>query len=203
MRKLMKFALILMVVVLLAMAVITAITTDKNVEKMHILLGEEEHLWMSGDFCESSDTSVVEVKIINGRYHAEAVGLGKARVTGGAWMNEDKEKICEVTVCRTEFGKEIGDMMDLAGAGFYIAVLILLLFAAMIVYIFIEAPKCGMSRWWAVVPIFSNVLGIIIFIVVRQMHKAGGKKTKITCPTCGGVCTDDTAFCPICGTKLR
>ncbi len=76
-----------------------------------------------------------------------------------------------------------------------------------VIYIFIEAPKCGMSRAWALLPLVSSFLGIIIFIVIRTKSKErngtlGTSGRKITCPTCGGTHPDGTETCSICGTKL-
>ncbi len=77
-----------------------------------------------------------------------------------------------------------------------------LLVLAEIIYIFIAAPKCGMSRFWALVPLFSNFFGLIVFIVVRSNRKTSTSTHTITCPTCSSVHPAGTTECPICGTKL-
>ncbi len=82
-----------------------------------------------------------------------------------------------------------------------IVVLVLLLLAEM-VYIFIAAPKCGMSRFWALVPLFSNIFGLIVFIVVRSNSKQNACGKTVVCPTCNGVHPIGTRVCSICGTEL-
>jgi hypothetical protein len=84
----------------------------------------------------------------------------------------------------------------------FIAFFVIVILGALIamIYIFREAPKCGMSRLWALMPLFSSFLGLIVFIVVRSSNKT--TTNKITCPTCGGVHPAGTQFCSICGRKL-
>ena len=83
-------------------------------------------------------------------------------------------------------------------------VFVLLIGIAASVYIFVTAPKCGMSRAWALAPVVGNVFGLIAFIMVRTVSKttAVGNNT-IVCPTCNGVHPAGSQFCNICGTKLQ
>lgn len=200
MKRLMKVMLPLVLVIALVFSLSITAYAASDVEKEHIALGEKKSLAFSDVPYVSSDTSVIRIEIDgNGpRYYAVAVGVGKAEITGGEWVGKPQKDYL-FTVHYTEFGVMAGRM----GALFYVAAALYLLIFAEILYIFFAAPKCGMSRLWALLPIFSNVLGLIVFIFVRSKHKSGVRTRKITCPTCGGVCTDDTAFCSICGTKLR
>lgn len=200
MKRLMKVMLPVVLVIALVFSLSITAYAATDVEKEHIALGEKKSLRFSDVPYVSSDTSVIRIEVEGDgpRYYAVAVGVGKAEVTGGEWMGEPQEDYL-FTVHQTELGVMAGRM----GALFFVMAALFLLIVAEILYIFIEAPKCGMSRLWALVPIFSNVLGLVIFIIIRSKHKAGVRTRKITCPTCGGVCTDDTAFCSICGTKLR
>lgn len=200
MKRLMKVMLPLVLVIALVFSLSITAYAASDVEKEHIAVGKKTSLGFSDVPYVSSDTSVIRIEIDgNGpRYYAVAVGVGKAEVTGGEWVGKPQKDYL-FTVHYTEFGVMAGRM----GALFYVAAALYLLIFAEILYIFFAAPKCGMSRLWALLPIFSNVLGLIVFIFVRSKHKSGVRTKKITCPTCGGVCTDDTAFCSICGTKLR
>lgn len=83
-----------------------------------------------------------------------------------------------------------------------IIVISVLLVLAEIMYILIAAPKCGMSRFWALVPLFSNFFGLIVFIVVRSNRKTSTSTHTVTCPTCSSVHPAGITECPICGTKL-
>lgn len=85
-----------------------------------------------------------------------------------------------------------------------IFVVIILAGIATSVYIFITAPKCGMSRAWALAPVVGNVFGLIAFILVRTASKTTAVSTNtIVCPTCNGIHPAGTQFCNICGTKLQ
>ncbi len=83
-----------------------------------------------------------------------------------------------------------------------IVVVVVLLLIAEIAYIFITAPKCGMSRFWALVPLFSNLFGLLVFIVIRSNRMSTSNDRTVTCPTCNGVHPLGTTECSICGTKL-
>lgn len=84
-----------------------------------------------------------------------------------------------------------------------VCVVLVLLGIAEVVYIYIAAPKCGMSRLWALVPVFSNFIGLIVFIVVRSSRKTTAATNTVVCPTCNGVHPCGTEKCNICGTKLQ
>ena len=81
-------------------------------------------------------------------------------------------------------------------------ILALALLIAEMTYIFIAAPKCGMSRFWALVPLFSNFAGLIVFIVVRSSGKKISNKHTVTCPTCNCVHPVGTDICSVCGVAL-
>ncbi len=117
-----------------------------------------------------------------------------------AEIEEDKKKIEEDT---EEIKGFIGGVSIAVAVIWILVILLLIVGFAGCIYIFIEAPKCGMSRAWALMPLFSGVLGLIVFIVIRSSHKkspaVGNKKN---CPTCGGVHPEGTTVCSICGTQL-
>ena len=81
-------------------------------------------------------------------------------------------------------------------------VIAVILLIAEITYIFISAPKCGMSRLWALVPLFSNIFGLIVFIAVRSAKGTTANTHTITCPVCNGVHPIGTTKCSICGANL-
>lgn len=97
-------------------------------------------------------------------------------------------------------GKSVFNMATVA---VILAVTFVLLMIAEIIYILIAAPKCGMSRLWALMPLFSNILGLIVFIIVRSGRNTVSASNTVICPTCGSVHPTGTAVCAICGTKLQ
>ena len=67
----------------------------------------------------------------------------------------------------------------------------LLLFGSMIgmcIYILIDAPKHGMTKAWALLPLFFHVAALVLYLIVRHNQKYAPsptvKKHTITCPTC-------------------
>lgn len=83
-------------------------------------------------------------------------------------------------------------------------VLLVGLLLAEIFYIFVTAPKFGMSRFWALAPIVGNVFGLIVFLMLKTAAKQNNQVSKnvIVCPTCNGKHPYGTEVCSICGTKL-
>lgn len=87
---------------------------------------------------------------------------------------------------------------------FSLAGLMLLFCGFEIFYIFTNAPKCGISRLWALVPLFSKLFGLIMFIYVFTKRKQDGDMATntTTCPYCNCKFNDDTSICPICGAEI-
>jgi len=112
-------------------------------------------------------------------------------------QHKEAEKQHEETLKKA---KEKVDVMAILAVT--LIVLAVSLVVAEIVYIYIAAPKCGMSRFWALVPLFSNLIGLIVFIVVRSSRKATAPGYTIVCPTCNSVHPKGTTRCNICGTDL-
>ena len=83
-------------------------------------------------------------------------------------------------------------------------VLLILLVLAEVVYIFVTAPKFGMSRFWAIAPIIGNVFGLFVFLMLKTLAKQNTMSTAnvIVCPVCNGRHPYGTSVCSICGAKL-
>ena len=193
-RRTLPFLLLITMILSLCVTAFAAGHTERE----RLLVGERKRLSFSDTPYISSNPSVVQiVQESSSTYYAVGVGIGKAEVTGGTWMGFPQDSYL-ISVHRTGFGTlETGVKITIC-----IAVVLYLLVFAEIVYIFIKAPKCGMSRLWALVPLVSNVLGLVIFIAVASNRNPKNTK-RITCPTCGSVHPQNTAFCNICGTKLN
>lgn len=203
MKRLMKVVTSIALVILVLLTFSITVFAAGKVVETSLAVGEEKWLLSSDEPYVSSNPSVIEIREDGYRnYTAVAVGAGEAEVTGGVRMGQPRDTY-HFTVYRTEFGKHVADMPTGARIALIFSILVLLLILVGCVYIFIEAPKCGMSRAWALMPLVSYGLGLLVFIVVRSKHKSDVKTRKIICPTCGGVHSDSTTFCPICGTKLQ
>ena len=215
------------VVVLMAMLLIATCVLPVAAEQIqrNLKVGESLNLGYSNAPYESSDTDVVRVEFDGDKsYTAVAVGEGTAVLTGGTWAGVEREYVITVTSANTTsaqdnafneihdgFGdvfeknwKRIDRTHDVMEVVFIILAVVLgILLVGAIVYIFIEAPKSGMSRWWALMPLFSHVIGLVVFIVIRSERKRTGVSANtIICPTCNGVHPYGTTVCSICGTRL-
>lgn len=191
-----RVAAIMLITLLVFSLSLTVYAADRTRD---MIVGDSLSLMLSDTPYVSSDPSVVEIVHKDDcRYAAVAVGKGTATITGGTWMGHDQDDYI-LTVYNSQFGIVFSHM-----GGFIIfALIILLLMIAEIIYIFIAAPKCGMSRLWALVPLFSNFFGLIVFIAVRSNRKTVSPGNNIICPTCSSVHPAGTTFCSICGTRLQ
>ena len=201
MKKSMKRMVTLLMVVLL-MAAFALPVMAAQMDTKHMVVGKSDRE-MSATPYVSSDPDVVRVEHSGGNiYTIVAVSKGKAILTGGSWMGAAKPD-CEITVHSSGVGSVIGDMADVSMALVIIMALMILLLLLEIVYIFIAAPKCGMSRLWALVPLFSHFFGLIAFIVVRTNRKTQvSPANTFACPTCQAVHPYGTAVCSVCGKKF-
>jgi hypothetical protein len=92
-------------------------------------------------------------------------------------------------------------------AGFF-ALAALALWVAVIVWVYKDAEKRGMSgALWALLVFFLHLLGLLIFVIIRSEHpvRSGGGTPPATpaCPKCGKAIDRHHAFCPACGERLQ
>lgn len=200
MKKLLKVMIPVILVIACMFTLAVTANAAGNSKKINLVVGETEDLGISFTPYQSSDPSVVEIRTDGLRYKAVAVGKGSAQIIGNVGL-KSAQQVYSVTVRNAPFGLYM-EPQDIFTC--LIAVVMLLGFSC-VGYIFYAAPKCGMSRWWAVAPLINNVLGLIVFIVVFTRKKNGRSRKAavvITCPTCGGKHQEGAGFCSICGTKL-
>ena len=85
---------------------------------------------------------------------------------------------------------------------FWFAVAILLL-----VWVYQDAQSRGMNGGlWAVIVFFLSVLGLILYLVIRENSQQANflnKPITRVCPQCGQVLNQETKFCPRCGKNLE
>lgn len=119
--------------------------------------------------------------------------------TSSNWIED--QKVEYDTAIKEKQEDEI-HVMEILGP--ILILLVVSLVLAEIGYIFVTAPKCGMSRLWALAPVIGNVFGLVVFLVLRSVAKQNTATTKnvIVCPVCNGRHPYGTDVCSICGTKL-
>lgn len=169
-------------------------------------------VWAKNGQCYSSDETIVKVSD-NGKVTAISEGTAYVAIVSSTNVSKVyRYDVVAVGEGRNDspiqlppaFNRTQNRMNAFMMAGIVIAVIIVSLSIAASVYIFVTAPKCGMSRAWALAPVVGNVIGLIAFIMVRTASKntASGTNT-VVCPTCNGVHPAGSQFCNICGTKLQ
>ena len=81
----------------------------------------------------------------------------------------------------------------------------LLLWVFVIVWVYRDAESRGMSGLlWALLVFVGNVIGLIIFLIVR--NEPGGRlkaPPAEKCPACGNPVGAGFAYCPNCGASLK
>ena len=96
--------------------------------------------------------------------------------------------------------------------GFGIAFIVLFLIVITIgvggaIYVYNDASKNGLPKIWCLAPLFLFIIGLIVYLAVRSMHKMNGPSAKgnhtVICPTCNCVHPIGTDECSICGRKLK
>lgn len=191
-------------------------THELEVGEVHV---PSAAIWAEDDEnCHSSNEDVV---IVSGKGHVTAVSEGTAYVAivkNNSWQiyrydvvaegakanNNRNEAFSEVTNgILNQYRNTQKQVQNMTTIVMVVGILFVLFGIAEVIYIFISAPKCGMSRWWALLPVVSNVIGLIVFIVVRSGRKASASPNTVACPTCNGVHPAGTEVCNICGTKLQ
>ena len=209
-RRILSFCLLAALLVTLAVPAAAATISHT------LLVGEEQTLLFSEEPYISSDPSVVEVRAGDTKheYVAVAKSAGTATLTG-TWAGKEvtyditvNDSVLPAETSNNPIGQLIASLAVLGVAGSIVLIFAAILFIAglaAVIYIFFAAPKCGMSRWWALLPLVSNVMGLFIFIVIRSKRRtepdATGKNT-ITCPVCNTVHHKGTKQCSVCGNDL-
>jgi RNA polymerase subunit RPABC4/transcription elongation factor Spt4 len=107
-----------------------------------------------------------------------------------------------------------------------LAFLFLILWIAVIIWVYKDAEQRGMSGLlWSLLVFFGHLIGLIVFLIVRQDHPAccgagasrssappatgspsppaAGPASEFTCPSCKRPVEKGFAYCPHCGAALQ
>ena len=166
--------------------------------------GETFTLGSNRDTYVSSDTSVIEIRYDDTRCKAVAVGEGYADVYCTSGNNPTTPKY---RLYVTDFF--FMEMLYHSFGPYALTILIVGLIAALILaiffilYIYINAPKHGLSRWWALLPLLFNIVAVGIYVILRQENSKKVLPNNVICPQCGSPQTLGTIQCQNCGTRLR
>lgn len=76
-----------------------------------------------------------------------------------------------------------------------------LVLAAMVFYIVMDAPDYGMSRVWALLPVFINFFGLILYFIARSSHY--NREEYVKCYRCNELNSVGAKFCTKCGSELQ
>lgn len=82
--------------------------------------------------------------------------------------------------------------------------LLLALWFAVTVWVYRDAESRGMNgALWAILTFFGNIIGLIIYLIVRSQDLSPAKGMTSACPSCSGAVTQGFAFCPHCGHRME
>ncbi len=91
-------------------------------------------------------------------------------------------------------------------AVFMPTVLMFLLWLFVSIWVYNDAERRGMSGLlWALLVFFGNIVGFLIYLIVRSSSTATVAPAPVnatTCPQCHGVIQPDFKLCPHCGANL-
>lgn len=84
--------------------------------------------------------------------------------------------------------------------------ILVILWIAVIIWVYKDAERRNMNGLiWALLVFFGNVIGLLIYIIVRSDNLPSIASTieSNPCPECGKSVTEKYTYCPYCGTKLQ
>lgn len=90
--------------------------------------------------------------------------------------------------------EEIAAIM--AMVGFIILLIIVVIWIILAVFVYKDAERRGAEHpgLWALLVLFTGIIGLIIWFILRPNRK---------CPHCGSTISAKAIVCPICGKKFR
>ena len=72
-----------------------------------------------------------------------------------------------------------------------------------LIWVYQDAESRGMDGLlWALIVFFLNIIGLVLYLVVRESRIAPSQRITRVCPKCGQVLSEDAKFCPRCGKEL-
>ena len=72
-----------------------------------------------------------------------------------------------------------------------------------LIWVYQDAESRGMDGLlWAIIVFFLNIIGLILYLVVREGRVLTPQRITRICPKCGQVLSEDARFCPRCGKEL-
>jgi len=72
-----------------------------------------------------------------------------------------------------------------------------------LIWVYQDAESRGMDGLlWALIVFFLNIIGLILYLVVRESRITALQRITRVCPKCGQVLSEDARFCPRCGKEL-
>lgn len=73
----------------------------------------------------------------------------------------------------------------------------------LLIWVYQDAESRGMDGLlWALIVFFLSLIGLVLYLVVRENRVLSPRKITRVCPQCGRVLDEDAKFCPRCGKEL-
>ena len=197
------FAVFLPLTLVLVMLLAVPVSARDNVFDWTLEPGETFSLGSSQNTYTSSDTSVIEIRYDGSRCYALAVGEGYADVycTTNGWPSlRYRFYVTDFFFMEMMYNIFGTAAMTILIIGLIIAIILAIISVS---YIYIDAPKHEMSRWWALFAVFANIVALGIYIILRQENRKKVLPNTVICPKCGSPQTMGSNHCTNCGSRLR
>ena len=191
---------------MLVMVILLAVPVSAHEEVFEWALEPDETFTLGSNHFTyiSSDTSVIEILYGDTWCYAVAVGEGYADVyctSGSNFANPEYRFYVTdffiMEILYYSFGPSAPTIFIIG----IIAAIVLAMVS--IIYIYLNAPKHGLSRWWALLPLLFNIVAVGIYVILRQENSKKTLPNNVICPKCGSPQTLGTIQCHSCGTRLR
>jgi ABC-type transport system involved in multi-copper enzyme maturation permease subunit len=92
------------------------------------------------------------------------------------------------------------------GSVSFFSLILFFIWLAVIVWVYRDAERRGMNGvLWALLVLIGNLIGLLIYLIVRNDEASKPKQTIETrpCPNCQKYAAETFSFCPHCGAKME
>lgn len=85
-----------------------------------------------------------------------------------------------------------------------LSITMIAIWLVIIIWVYRDAERRGMNGiLWALLVLIGNIIGLIIYLILRSTNPATTESTSTLCSGCEKPVTGEYAFCPYCGTALQ
>lgn len=81
---------------------------------------------------------------------------------------------------------------------------LIVIWLVVVIWVYRDAERRGMNGiLWALLVFIGNIIGLVIYLILRSSNLASTESTTVSCPGCEKPLTGEYAYCPYCGIELQ